>query len=126
MKAFIRKRLNEEINAREASSEIPALQTLVDGRRKVAFIGLPTNRALHFIKTHGLLTKKVPSNPHRAIIIYTPEGEKDAIELLNLAEKYDGYLSMYASDDDTRRIGQLLGYKASDIEAHINKKKLRR
>jgi hypothetical protein len=40
---------------------------------------------------------------------------------LDIAEKYNGYLSYKADENDTRRIGQILEYKPEEIEAFIIK-----
>lgn len=116
-------RIQEEISASEAHGDIGAIQTLIDGKRNIAFITLPSNYIINMINDNKLLTKRVPSNPHMAFIVYKPGSKKEALELFNIAEKYHGFLSVHATDDDTRRIGKLLGYKDSDVEDHIKNKR---
>ncbi len=56
-----------------------------------------------------------------AFIVYHPTAEAQAMELKAIAERYRGYLSMHATREETRRIGQLLEYDPADIEAHLAK-----
>lgn len=121
MKNFIRKRLNEAIKSSEANNTSKAIQTLIDNKRNVAFITLPTNDISNLIGYHGLKSLKVPGNSYDAWIIYREGSETQAKELLGLANKYGGYLSIKASGEETRRIGQLLGYDESNIQDYINR-----
>ena len=114
-------RLYEEISPKEGLG-VSAIQTIVDGRRNVAFIHTPTEEELELIGRNSLGSIKVPKNPHDAWIIYSPHAEKEARELLGIAVKYNGFLSDKATDEDSRRIGQLLGYKESDIDSYIAKR----
>jgi hypothetical protein len=86
-------------------------------------IDFPEKNFWDIVKKFDLGIVKVPSNPHRAYIFHVKGAENEANELKDIAEKYNGYLSHKATDEDTRRIGQLLGYKAEDIESHIEKRK---
>jgi hypothetical protein len=73
------------------------------------------------IKDNRMKTLKVNGNPFQPYIIYNPGAEKNAKELKAIAEKYGGYLAFNATEQDTRRIGELLGYKKADIDAFIKK-----
>jgi len=122
--------LNEEIDPSEAYSDMNALKTVVDGKRKIAFIVRKSNTQKNWqiiqdvIKETNLKSVYVKGNPYDAYIVYRPEGERDAMELKKLAEKYGGYLAANATEEDTRRIGQLLGYKADKIEQYIKDRNL--
>jgi len=127
MKDFIKKLLRETINASEAHRDEDALKTVIDGKRDLGFITLkvatiPEKTFWDEIKKHGLRTISLPLNPYNAFIYFRKGAELKALELSNIANKYGGYLSYEATRDETIRIGQLLGYKESDISDYINKK----
>ncbi len=126
MKHFIRQRLREAIKPSEAHGTENSIKTIVDGKRNVGFIsiigsGLGSDDFWKLINKHKLKTLKVPSNSYQAYIVYNEDGENQAKELLDIAEKYGGYLSHKATPNDTRRIGQLLGYNELDVESFIRK-----
>lgn len=73
------------------------------------------------MKEYGLETLQVPENPHILYIFYRPGFKKEAEELSKIAEKYGGYFAWYAEDEDTRRIGELLGYQKDKVEAFVQK-----
>jgi len=127
-KGNIWKGLKEEISAEEAYEDKGSIKTVLDGKRKLGFMVLdgmdfPEKNFWDIVKKFDLGTIKVPSNPHRAYVFYVKGAENEANELKDIAEKYNGYLSYKATDEDARRIGQLLGYKAEDIETYINNRK---
>jgi len=122
----IRRILREEISAKEAYSTYGSIKTIIDGKRDVAFIELNNivNRLLISLKS--LKKIKVPSSIESNYIVYREGSEKEAQELYDIAMKYDGSLSYIASEEDSRRIGQILGYKQDDIEDYIkHNKKIR-
>lgn len=120
--------LKETISPSEAYNSIDSILTIINGKRGVGFITMKgeTKKNLLLIKRlinrNGLKTIKVPYNPCSAYIIYKEDYFDDAIELLNIAEKYDGYLSSKATKKDTIRIGQLLGYNDIEIEEYVRNK----
>jgi hypothetical protein len=119
------KNLNENIDPSEAYSNIDSIQTIVDGKRNVAFVvekgDTPKNweRVAKMVSDNGLKSVYVKGNPHHAYVVYIPEAEKTAMELKTIAEKYNGYLASNATAEDTRRIGQLLNYDPEQIELFI-------
>lgn len=120
MKGFIKKRLREEISASEAYNDLNSIQTLIDKKRNVAFIGSANNLIANTINDNGLLSIAIPrTDDPTAYIVYRQGAGVEANELLKIANKYGGYLSPMASDIEQRRIGQLLGYKRSDVEEYI-------
>lgn len=115
---------SEEIRASEAYDDRDAINTVITGRRDVGVITLSTSRISEnmffgYIKSFNLGVLEVPSNPHNMFIFFKKEAKNKAEELRDIAEKYGGYLSAEATDDDTRKIGQILGYKKEDIEGFI-------
>lgn len=128
MKKYIRKRLREEINASEAYSVLGSIKTILHGKRNIAFISGVPQEILDAIDAYGLKKIHITKNQNQSYIVYNPSAEAEAKELLNIANKYGGYLSYQAPDNEQRRIGQLLGYKPEDIESYIqrnNPKKVR-
>jgi hypothetical protein len=119
--------LNEKIDPSEAYNDTDAINTILQGKRKIAFIVEKANNADNWkriqktIADNNLKTVYVKGNPNHAYIVYTPDNVKDAMELKAIAEKYDGYLSANASKEDTRRIGELLGYTEDKIDAFVAK-----
>jgi hypothetical protein len=119
--------LNEEITPNEAYRDESAIKTVLDGKRNLGFITLdgstlPEQTFWDTIKKFNLDVIKVPSNPYKAFIYFVKGHQDEAEELKSIAEKYDGYLSYKATEEDTRRIGELLGYKKEDIDSYINKR----
>jgi hypothetical protein len=122
------KDIKEEINASEAYSNEDAIQTIIDGKRDLGFLTIIGSGARSdvqketirsMINDNDLKTIEVKGNKHQAYIVFKKGAEKKAKELKDIAEKYGGYLSYKATDDETRRIGKLLGYTKKDIEDYI-------
>ncbi len=125
--------MTKTIRASEAYRDEMALETVLSGRRDLGTISIKVKingelykknqNLLPVIKKAGLKTLRIPSNPCELYIYYKPGAEDKAEELKNIAEKYNGYFAYWATEEDTRRIGQLLQYDPMDIEKFINKNK---
>ena len=118
--------LKEDIRASEAYEDKSALQTVVDGKRDLGFIAVkasPMNKEEFWdtVRENNLQTISVPSNDYEAYIYFRPEAKNKAIELRDIAEKYGGYLYWDATIEDSRRIGELLGYVKEDIDDYIER-----
>jgi hypothetical protein len=119
--------LLEDIKPSEAYNDMDAIQTLVDGKRELAFIveknSPPSdwNKIQKIIADNGFKVMYVKYNPDNAYVVYTPGGESKANELKNIAEKYGGYLSPKATREETKRIGELLGYDRQSIEDFLKR-----
>lgn len=113
------------IRASEAYSDLESIKTLVNGKRNVSFITIASSsvedikKILNLINQNDLQPLYVEGNPYDAYVVYRKGAEREALELKSIAEKYGGYLSSKASEDDSRRIGQLLSYHPDDIEDYI-------
>lgn len=116
--------LFENINPNEAYDNFNSVKTIVDGKRNVATININNNddKTMKLIGVNKLKLLKVTSNKYNMYIIYRDGYQKQAMELKNIADKYNGFLSYNASDEDTYKIGKLLGYNENDILKYINKK----
>ena len=118
--------LTESIRAEEAHRDASAVQTVIDKKRDLGFITikgslLPEKEFWSMVNIGGLKTIRVEGNEYEAYIYFRPGAEKKATELKKIAEKYGGYLAWDATKEDSRRIGELLGYVKKDIDAYINK-----
>lgn len=127
IKEIIYKDLIESIHPKEASYDNDAIQTVVDGKRNLGAITIDTSQyrgtARYFFKRMkdlGLNILHVPSNPYTLYIYYRDGAEEEAEELRDIAEKHGGYFAWWATDEDTRRIGKLLGYNDSAVEVFIS------
>lgn len=118
--------IHESIRAEEASRDFNAVQTVIDNKRDLGFITLigstlPKEQFWDMVNDNNLKTLKVKGNSFQAYIYYRPGAEKKAKELQNIAQKYGGYLAWNATEEDSRRIGELLNYNKRDIDSYINK-----
>jgi len=121
-----KKKIHEEINAKDAYNEYGSVKTIVDGKRNIAFTTLDNPVVRLLIKMNGLKKIKVESSDATNYVIYKEGSEKDASELVDIANKYGGTLNYEASEEDSRRIGQILGYIPQDIDDYIqHNKKIR-
>ena len=116
--------LIQEIKASDAYNDRDAIKTVIDGRRPLGFISLvnaPFSRDefWNIASRYKLQVVPVESNPYEAYIYYSAGNRDAAIELRDIANKYDGYLSAEATKQDTIRIGQLLGYDQADIDDFV-------
>jgi len=115
--------INEQISsAADVSSTKKSIESLVNKQRNVGWAVSPTQDDVDNINDNEINTIPVPSNPHQAYIIYLDGYEREAEELKNIAEKYKGFLSPDATDDETVRIGRLLSYPENEIEDYIKKR----
>jgi hypothetical protein len=122
--------INEYIDPSEAHNEVDSVKTLCDEKRGVAFLAgmnITTFRIVaQMICDCKLRHINVPSNPHIAFIVYRKGYEKQAQELLNIAEKYGGYLDAMATEEDSRKIGELLEYDPKEVEGFIKRMNIRK
>lgn len=118
--------LKKIIRASQAYNALDSMLTIKNDLRDVAFISFigagkenreKMNQILNDNKDLLLLKVEGATN---YIIFKEPAIEK-AMELKNLAEKYGGYLSGHATEEDSRRIGELLSYHPDDIEDYIQR-----
>ena len=120
-------KLEESIRAEEAYRDKSALQTVIDRKRDLGYITLKTMVDLSIdefwdlVKTHNLGIIKLPKNEFEAYIYFNKGAEKKAKELAKIANKYGGYLSYEATEQESRRIGELLGYDKKDVDGYIHK-----
>jgi hypothetical protein len=118
--------INEDIDPLEAITIVGSVQTIVDGKRDVGYIVLKhsSKDEIEQIKTlvsdNNLKIQPVKGE-QKPIIIYKTGNESAAKELKDIAEKYNGYLSYKATEEESRRIGEILGYSKKSIDKYIEK-----
>jgi hypothetical protein len=121
------KKLQETIRASQAHSADYSLQTVIDGDRGIAWITpMEIKNLAQKIKEANLNFIEVVENPYNPYIIYRDGYYDNALELYNIAKKYNGYLAWNATEEDSIRIGQLLEYDEDDIKSYILRNRLRR
>ena len=119
--------INESIKASDAYTNVGSYETLEDNKRNIAWIHINSvnknvkEYILNSIRFNSFGFFTVVKNPDKPIIVYRKGYEKQARELFNIANKYNGYLSSNATYEDTKRIGELLEYEQSDIDAFLKK-----
>ena len=120
--------MNEDIDPLEATTFVGSVQTIVDGKRDVGYIALKNipKDEIEQIKTlvsdNNLKILSVKGD-QKPIIVYKADKESEAKELKDIAEKYNGYLSIKATEEESRRIGEILGYSKESIDKYIEKHK---
>jgi hypothetical protein len=124
--ATILNEIKEDIDPSEANRNLNAVQTLVDGKRKVAMIVLKGQSeaadVIKLINDNKLKKIGIDQRPgDEAYVVYVPGAEADAKEFTNIINRYGGYASIKASYEDSRRMGELLGYKKEAINAYLKK-----
>lgn len=120
----VRKILLETIHPKEAHNDLDGLMTVIEGRRglcSVHLMGKYEKKLRQYIDAFDLYTINVPSNPYNLFVVYADGYEDRAKELVDIAEKYNGYFAANAQKEDTIRIGELLEYDPEEIKKFIIK-----
>ena len=117
---------SETIDPSQATNNYNSLESIIDGSRNIGTVTLigtqkpgEYEQIINMINKNGLNTIHVKSNPNKFYIVYRPGSEDAAWELYRIAEKYGGYFAHNATKQDSIRIGQLLGYNQSAIDAYV-------
>jgi hypothetical protein len=118
------KDLKEDIDPKEAYDNIDAIETIIDNKRNVAFLGKIKDEEIK--QVNNLISfnklKKIPVKGNKdAIIVYKTGSEKEANRLNDIAGKYGGLLSYKATKDESIEIGRILGYDEKSIQKYIQK-----
>jgi len=129
MPANLKNPIDESIHPSEAYNDYDGLMTVIDGKRNLVFLtkvgsnrkGYTWEETIEIIKNNGLMVMEVPKNPFGAIIAYKPHAHYQAKELHDIADKYNGFLSVDATIEDSYKIGQLLEYNDKDIWDYLIK-----
>jgi hypothetical protein len=122
---------NERIKASEAWDTKNGVQTVIDGKRDLAFISYmdnpiyrPNNElemaAMDYGLENGLKAIEVKGKPDGKAWVMYKNNKKAAQKLADYAEKKGGYLSD-DTPEEARYVGDLLGYDKKDIKAFIKR-----
>lgn len=111
--------ISETIRPNQAYNHLDSLKTVMDGSRNVGFFGGTTSKELNWLINSGLKFIEIGFN--NAYVFYNDVGEKEANELANIAKKNRGFLPTIDAEE-TRRIGQLLGYDMIDVNKFVKNK----
>lgn len=118
-----RRIFNEDVYPHEVSNSKSAIRSLINKQRNVGWINLPKQEDVDIMNDNNIESIPVPSNPYDAYVIYLDGYENEAKELVRISQKYNGFLSPDATDEETYKIGRILGYPESEIEDYIKKNK---
>lgn len=112
--------LNEEIHAREATTDEKSLLTLIKGKRDVAFLVI-TKRFRKILEKYnlGILPIRMIGIDSMKAIVY--RNKEKALRLYEIARSHGGYLADKTSEE-AREIGELLGYYKEDIDEYIQRR----
>lgn len=119
--------LVEYIHPSEAHGTVDAVRTLCDGKRGVAMVSTSPKvmsssdfeKVMEMVSDCDLNSIHIPSNEFDSYFVFVGGYEQQAKRLLQIAEKYGGYLAYNASEEDTREIGELLEYEPEEVEKFI-------
>ena len=110
-----------EIESNEATNFLSSIQTLLDGKRNVAFATFEISM-IDGIKELGI--KIIPTRKHDDNlmngIFYLEPGKQDAIKLYKIAMSHDGVLNDQ-SPEEAREIGRLLSYSEESIDEYVQR-----
>lgn len=124
--------LTERIKASEAYDTMEGVQTVIDGKRELAFISTMDNpiyrphnedqlESMQHGLDNGLKAIEVKGKPDgRAWVLYKKD-KKMAQKLADYAESKEGYLSD-STPEEAKYVGDLLGYDKRDIKAFIKRR----
>ena len=115
----------ETIDPEEAYTKSNSLQTVIDGRRNIGFIGTLYDKLedyIDIIQKAGLKIIKVKQpNDKEAIIFYRDGYGEDAERLNKIARRNNGYLPIN-TPEETYEIGILLGYHPEKVKEFVLQK----
>ena len=119
-----KKGVNENVDAREARGDEKSLQTILDGKRNIALIGLSNPIIKEKVNNAGLNIIKINQTNHpdsiETSIVYRDGHDKQANRLHNIMKSHGGYVSDQ-SPREAYEIGKLLEYTDESILQYINR-----
>jgi hypothetical protein len=115
--------ISESIKASEAYNEIDSIQTIIDGKRDIGFIGFLRDSEkikdiIRFAVNNGVKLIEVGNREKgKAWVIYK-NNKENAMKLVDFAESKNGYLRD-ETPEEARFVGELLGYSEESIQEYI-------
>jgi hypothetical protein len=122
--------LNETIRASEAHRDIGSIQTIIDGKRELAFLVLSTQKmldpresikALKLAIDNGLNILPVSNRSEGVAFVIYKNDLKSAQELADFAATKQGYLRD-ETPEEAEFIGSMLGYDPVDISDYSKRR----
>ena len=122
--------LAESIRAEDAYRTSDAIQTVLSGKRELAYVALTTQKmidprpeieSLSLAINRGLRLLPIPNRKEGVAFVVYRRNLKLAQELADFASKKEGYLND-ETPEEARTIGRLLSYAESDIDEYIKGK----
>jgi hypothetical protein len=121
--------LNEGIKASEAYQDLDSIQTVIDGKRDLAFLVLSTQKlidprssieALNLAINSGLNLLPVGNRKEGVAFVIYKNDLAAAQELANFAASKGGYLND-ETPEEAELVGNLLNYSPADIADYSKK-----
>lgn len=118
--------ISESIKASEAYNEIDSIQTIIDGKRDIGFIGFNNinekmRDIIRFAVNNGVKLIEVGNREKgKAWVIYKNNKDR-ALSLAEFASSKNGYLNDQ-TPEEAMFVGKLLGYSDDSIEEYITKR----
>lgn len=118
-----------EIRHEEASHDIDAVQTIIDGKRDIAFVAITTQRiidpresinAINLAINNDLNIIPVKGRKDGLAFVIWKNNKQNANDLADFASKKEGYL-YDETPEEARFVGKILSYDEDDIEDYITK-----
>lgn len=119
-----------EIRAEDAYRDEDAIQSVISGKRELAFLAMSTQKlidprpsieALNVAINRGLNILPVRGRDEGVAFIVYRRNAKMAQELADLASSKGGYLNDQ-TPEEAEKIGKLLSYDQADIEKYIERR----
>jgi len=115
--------ISESIKASEAYNDMGSIQTIIDGKRDIGFIGFLRDSEkikdiIRFAVNNGVKLIEVGNRVEgKAWVIYK-NNKENAMKLVDFAESKNGYLRD-ETPEEARFVGELLGYSEESIQEYI-------
>jgi MinD-like ATPase involved in chromosome partitioning or flagellar assembly len=119
--------LSESISYTDATHDMDSIQTIIDGKRDLAYLVLTSNKvldprtaidALKLAIDNGLNLLPVKNRSEGVAFVVYKNDLKSAQALADLAAKKEGYLND-GTPDEARFIGRALSYHPEDVEEYV-------
>ena len=119
--------LSESISYTDASHDMGSIQTIIDGKRDLAYLVLTSDKrldprdaidALKLAIDNGLNLLPIKNRSEGVAFVIYKNDLKSAQTLADFAAKKEGYLND-GNPDEARFIGRALSYHPEDVEEYV-------
>lgn len=127
---LIKESIDEDIHPSEAYRDNTSIQSIVNGKRGVGFMATLSSSVMDelvkIVDEADLNMFKIHRAKDVAYVIFRNGYEKQARELVNIAQKHEGYLpccpDQGITPDEVYKIGRLLGYYRDSVIEFVTDK----